>query len=127
MAKEETKSTVGQIGEELAARFLEGKGYRVIARNYRKPWGEIDIIASLGHSLRFVEVKTVSRENLLPTEYRAEDNVHPAKIKRIHRALQSYLDEKDITGDSDWQIDLVTVTLIEEKKQAKVEFFEAIF
>jgi len=47
----------GELGESLAARLLEEKGYRIVARNYRCPHGEIDLIASQGEYLVFVEVK----------------------------------------------------------------------
>jgi putative endonuclease len=48
----------GERGEALAARYLEKKGYRIVARNFRCPYGEIDLIASQGEYLVFVEVKT---------------------------------------------------------------------
>ena len=51
-------SALGSEGEELAAMFLERKGYGIIARNYKTPVGEIDIIARDGDTIVFVEVKT---------------------------------------------------------------------
>ncbi|NIA04938.1 MAG: YraN family protein [Proteobacteria bacterium] len=47
----------GRAGEDVAAAFLLGRGYRIIARNYRRRFGEIDIIAEDGAVLVFVEVK----------------------------------------------------------------------
>lgn len=58
MLKSKTSRT-GALGEEIAARFLERKGFRVAERNYRKPWGEIDIIAEKAGIVRFIEVKAV--------------------------------------------------------------------
>ncbi len=52
------KSALGSEGEELAAKFLKKKGYRIVARNYKTPIGEIDIIAKDGTTTVFVEVKT---------------------------------------------------------------------
>ncbi len=49
---------LGIEGENLAVRFLEKKGYRIIRRNYKTYIGEIDIIALDGSTLVFVEVKT---------------------------------------------------------------------
>ena len=49
---------VGDRGEEMAADFLERKGLRILARKYRTPIGEIDLIAQEGKTLVFVEVKT---------------------------------------------------------------------
>jgi len=49
---------LGDKGEDIAARFLRKKGYRIIKRNYKTPSGEIDIIARDGDAVVFVEVKT---------------------------------------------------------------------
>ncbi len=48
---------LGAWGEEQAARFLQGKGYRLLERNYRTPYGEIDLILEDGDFLVFAEVK----------------------------------------------------------------------
>lgn len=49
---------IAQRGEDLATDFLKEKGYKIIERNFRKGYGEIDIIAIQGRTLVFVEVKT---------------------------------------------------------------------
>lgn len=56
----ERRDALGRRGEELAARFLEDAGYRIVERNWRCRRGEIDIIARTGDTLVFVEVKTRS-------------------------------------------------------------------
>ena len=48
----------GPKGEETAAQYLKKKGYKIIERNFRTPFGEIDIIAEDGRTVVFVEVKT---------------------------------------------------------------------
>jgi putative endonuclease len=120
----------GDIGESVAAEWLERKGFRVLERNYLRPWGEIDLICQKGTRLHFVEVKTVTRENLenVPREndvYRPEDNIHQAKLERLRRTIQSYLAEKHPSGIH-WQFDAVTVYLDPVKKMAKVERIEDI-
>ncbi|KKS22640.1 MAG: hypothetical protein UU80_C0004G0030 [candidate division WWE3 bacterium GW2011_GWA1_41_8] len=47
----------GKLGEEIAAKYLIGKGYRIVERNWNCRWGELDIIASKGDTTVFVEVK----------------------------------------------------------------------
>ena len=54
----------GEMGENIAVRFLMKQGYSILGRNYTKKWGEIDIIAEKERKLHFVEVKSVSRETL---------------------------------------------------------------
>jgi putative endonuclease len=49
---------LGSKGENLAAAFLKKKGYKILSRNYKTPFGEIDIVAKDGETLVFVEVKT---------------------------------------------------------------------
>lgn len=117
----------GRLGEEIACKFLIGKGFKIIDRNYRKKWGEIDIIANKREELHFIEVKSVSREMTSDEvshetfdEYRPEDNIHPAKIKRISRTIQSYLSFKNISYETPWYFDAVTVKLDIKNKKAKV-------
>ncbi len=117
----------GRLGEEIACKFLMGKGFEIIDRNYRKKWGEIDIISTKSGELHFVEVKSVSREMAsfgvsqeTYGEYRPEDNVHSAKLKRISRTIQSYLIDKNISPETLWCFDVVTVKLDLKSKKAKV-------
>jgi putative endonuclease len=54
------KDELGRQGEEYAAQYLTDAGYRIVARNWRCPQGEIDLVASHGDEIVFVEVKTRS-------------------------------------------------------------------
>lgn len=123
---------IGKIGEQIACKFLKSKGFLIMDTNYRKKWGEIDIVAKKSKKLYFMEVKTVSREKLedLSHEtndfYRPEDNMHPWKINRLSRAIQSYLAEKEVFEEIDWQLDLITVRLVLDAKKAKVDRLENI-
>ena len=54
------KDDLGRRGEQLATSYLEGKRYVIVERNWRCPLGEIDIVASIGDTIAFVEVKTRS-------------------------------------------------------------------
>jgi len=128
MAKTE-KRRIGDIGEEVVCKYLANKGYVVRERNYWKPWGEIDIIAEKPEFISFVEVKTVSkrREGEFSREtIRPEENMHPAKLKRLHRAVQTYLLDKKVPENREWQIDLACVFLDFSTKKAKVELIENI-
>ena len=108
ISKKKTKRReIGDLGESLAVRFLEAKSFILLSRNYLKPWGEIDIICKKGKTVHFVEVKTVSYET---GGFRAEDNVHASKLKRLERTINSYLEENRLQK-LDWQMDLIVVNL----------------
>lgn len=131
MKQNETeKQVVGRIGEETACKFLMKQGFEVIDRNYLKKWGEIDIIAKKSGIIHFVEVKTVSRENIRGVsqetldEYRPEENVHPQKLLRLSRTMQSYLIEKKIEGD--WQLDVISVFLDVKNREARCQYIENV-
>lgn len=138
----EYKKAIGALGESIACHFLEKRGYKIIEKNYLKKWGEIDIVTKKGEFWHFVEVKTVSRENSYHANqpenkvshvtngsnedyFRPEDNLHPSKLKRFLRTVETYLAEKDL-DDAEWQIDAITVKLWVGEKKAKVKLIENV-
>ncbi len=86
------KKKLGQEGEGIAASFLERQGFRLLERNYRSRWGEIDLIAEKGGEIFFVEVKT----------RRDTDTVSPLELipypKQVHisRLAQKYVAAKGL-------------------------------
>ena len=120
MDKRTQKRKTGDIGESIASKFLVKRGFSIIARNYLKKCGEIDIICNKDGKLFFVEVKT-SRGNVsheTSDVFRPEDNIHQAKINRIDRAIQVYLEETNYLPFS--IIFGVIIELDEKTKEAKV-------
>lgn len=113
----------GEIGEDIACRFLVKRGFKIVERNYTKRWGEIDIVAKKAKRLHFLEVKTVSCDlgSLRGHTYSPEEKVDRRKLIRISKALKSYLAERRVSRETDWQIDVLTVLLDLKNKQAKVE------
>ena len=127
------KQRIGQLGEDFTCNHLQELGYMIVCRNYLKKWGEIDVVAKRGKRIHFIEVKTVSREiregNVLhetKDSFRAEDNMHPWKLQRLGRVIQSYLLEKDIADSVDWQLDLATVYIDVLNKRHRVEILPDI-
>ena len=127
MIKSKTSQT-GALGEDIARQFLERKGFKIIEMNYRKPWGEIDIIALKNNEVRFIEVKAVSGDlDSLSREsnsYRPEEQIHPAKLKKIVRTAQLYMEYKK--DDREYQIDAVGVILDPITRKARCRLFEQI-
>lgn len=117
------KRLTGNLGENIAEKFLINKGFTITGRNYSKKWGEIDIIAEKDDIVRFVEVKaqTVhgSREM---SDYRPEELAHDSKLRKVARTASLYMEEK---GDSrEYQIDVIAVVLDMENRVARCRFYE---
>ena len=94
--------TVGRWGEATASDYLQQRGYEILARNARTPYGEIDIIARLGDTTIFVEVKTLTTSrNFFP-----EQNVTARKREHMLACAEHYAAEHEIDH---WQIDVVAV------------------
>jgi putative endonuclease len=121
-------SQTGATGEEIASIYLTRKGFTVIERNYRKPWGEIDLIAEKDGIVHFVEVKAMSGDlELLSREnnsYRPEEQIHPAKLKKVVRTAELYMAERD--DHREFQIDAVGVIMDPIARTARCRLFEQI-
>lgn len=118
----------GELGENIACMFLMKHGFAIVERNYTQKWGEIDIVAEKGNDLYFVEVKSVSCENIdvRREDYRPEENMHEWKIQRLSRTVESYIMNKNIPDSVDWQIDLLVVYMDHKNKKARVERIENV-
>lgn len=120
------KQNIGKLGEDTAVKYLVKHGYRILDRNYRKPWGEIDIIAKKGGILTFVEVKTQKSG----FEWRPEENVNWHKKQQLTRIINTYLKESQFRGlvkqETEWQIDVLAIELDFQTKNASVEHIENI-
>lgn len=143
---------VGLLGEELVVKFLMKRGFKILDRNYRRPWGELDVVAERKGVIHFVEVKSLSggvikdkvtpetsgkvseRERALeyirfgtPKDwYRPEDNVNRNKMLRLSRIIQTYLMRKHVSDETEWQFDVATVLIDSEKRKARVNLIEDI-
>ena len=129
MFNDAIRKGAGRIGEEIATDFLKGKGFTIIARNFRKPWGEIDIIAERGNVVRFVEVKTLSRGHLFDVSrennnYRPEEKVHKWKLRKIARTAEMYMNA--MKDSREYQIDVVGVFLDMNRRMARCRLFEQV-
>lgn len=83
----------GNIAEERACEYLRSQGCRIIDRNIYNRFGEIDIIAFKDKVLHFVEVKSgVSYESAI-------HNITRAKLQKLNRTIQTYLQYKKLNGD----------------------------
>lgn len=117
----------GNLGEGIAEKFLTKHGFDVFTRNYCRKWGEIDLVMLKGGVFHFIEVKTVSRENILEGEssagIRPEDNIHPQKLKRLSRVIQTFIAENRV---EQWLFDVCVVYVDTVRRTAGVKFLENV-
>ncbi len=116
---------IGDTGENIATHFLQSRGYKILERNYLKPWGEIDIICERSGVVRFVEVKSVSVEDFSrERNYEPEELVDTRKLRKVSRTAALYMENK--RDKREFQIDVVGVLLNHEKKIARCRLFEQV-
>jgi putative endonuclease len=95
----------GNKGEEMAAVWLQANGYDIVERNWRFKHWEVDIIASNGRKLHFVEVKTRSNHRF----GRPEESIKRDKMSALKNAAEEYLYQHE-----EWkyiQFDVLAITL----------------
>ena len=101
----DSRKKLGGLGEQLAVEKLQRRGYEILARNWRCPYGEIDIIARHQNALIIVEVKT-RRGRYAGTPEQGVDDRKQAKLCRL---AQHYAESVGWEGDV--RIDVVGVEL----------------
>lgn len=115
MMSPDTKK-IGTGGEERAAKFLSRQGYRILERNYRTPFGEIDLIALDRDELVFVEVKTRTNDVFGSPELA----VNPRKQGRMIRAALGYIKSKKL-HQVPCRFDVIAISQTTEKEMEHIK------
>ena len=116
---------LGERGEDLAAAHFERLGYRVLARNHRTRFGELDLVLvdRAGETLVFCEVKTRRTGSGDPW-----DNLHADKRRQVRTMAAAWLAEvQDRPRAADLRFDAVGVTLDEQGELVRLDHLEAAF
>lgn len=101
-------------------KFLIDKGFTIIERNYTKKIGEIDIIATKGGIIHFIEVKTIV-SRVTNDRYNPFENITPFKLRKLARTIEWYLVEKHVSRETPWVIDAIAVLIDQNARSAKIE------
>ena len=115
------KLALGRWGETAAAAYLEEKGYVIIEKNIRTPYGEIDILAKHQDQLIFVEVKTRSSKRFGEPEAAVTEE----KITHMIDSAQSYLQEHPEVNQ-DWRIDVIAILQVRGEQPVITHFENAV-
>lgn len=114
------KKLVGNKGENIAESYLKQKGYKIIQKNYRCRFGEIDIIAKDNDTIVFAEVRTRRNDNFGSPQ----DSITPAKIEKISKTSLYFIQEKKLEGFS-YRFDFIAITFSQGKPN--IEHIENAF
>lgn len=117
---------LGDLGEKIACEYLVKKGYKILGRNYRINFGEIDIIARKKFSffardkaIHFVEVKTIMNND----SFYPEERVDYRKQKKLNQLSQIWLEKNKFPQNHPYQIDVIGILIHETARNAKLHYF----
>jgi putative endonuclease len=114
---------LGRVGEQLAAEHLERRGFRILARNHRTRWGEIDLIAADDGRIAFCEVKTRRLGASGPF-----DTLREAQCRRVRRMAAAWLQEQaDRPHPPELRFDAIGVTIDAYGRLVALEHLEGAF
>jgi putative endonuclease len=114
------RQALGKLGEQLAVRTLERRGYAILETRYRTRYGEIDIVADDDGTLVFVEVKARADAEFGT----AAEAVTPWKQRRLVRMATFYLATRQIAGRP-CRFDVVAIML--DEAEPRIELFRNAF
>ena len=122
---------LGDLGEELACEYLVKNGYKIVGRNYRINFGEIDIIARKKFNLfkgndktiHFVEVKTLSGQT---SQFYPEEHVDHKKQNKYRGLVEIWLAKNKLSQDYPCQVDIVAVSINKLNNETKIDYFENV-
>lgn len=121
MAQGETttraRKNFGDSAERVAAMHLEQNGYRIIARNVRTRYGEIDIIAEDADGIAFVEVKARRTRN----HGAPEEAITSRKQLKLVQLGDAFIAENQMFAEKAWRIDVVAIELDKAGKLIRLE------
>jgi putative endonuclease len=111
---------LGELGEELAVRYLIKKKYHILARNWRDRGGELDIVARDGGTTVFVEVKTRTSDTFaLPI-----DSVGFEKQRKLRRLADRYIARNDV---ADCEVRFDVISIVARGTKPEIEHLENAF
>jgi putative endonuclease len=117
---------LGRLGERLAAEHMVRRGFRILERNYRTRWGELDIVAFDGHILSFCEVKT--RRLAAGAALGPFDSIRGRKRARVRKMAGIWLAEhSDRAFAPVIRCDAIGVTFDRDDRLVSLEHLEGAF
>lgn len=117
------RTQLGLAAEEAVAQHLTQAGFRVLDRNWRRPWGELDIIADKQGVVHFIEVKASRRQVAGFDPFLRADG---RKMHKVKRTALTWLSAHRYGPDTEWQMDIASVIMDSALPKPAIELFENI-
>lgn len=109
----------GKKGEEIAGKFLEKKGIKILSRNYCTKYGEIDLIGIKNKTIIFIEVKLRNNKSFgLPSEA-----IDYKKVQKIKNTAMVYITENDL-NDKDCRFDVISILYDNIRKYYHIDWLK---
>lgn len=126
------RNSTGITGETVAAAYIKAQGFNVLCQNYRKKWGEIDIVATKGREIHFIEVKATVVKTLKDVEryrkgsYLPEERVNFHKTQQLRRIIETFLIEFPKWNSATIVVDVAAVYLGQAEQKGRVFLIENV-
>ncbi|MEX0877883.1 MAG: YraN family protein [Candidatus Spechtbacterales bacterium] len=122
MPNKTDKRKLGDLAEDKVVEYVKQKKWKVLCRNFEKPWGEIDIVARDKKTVVFIEVK--ASDVASSPDFSPEDHFDHNKKEKVIRTSHSYLVENKYAEDVDYRIDLAAVEIDLKLKVARIRYYK---
>ncbi|WP_320669976.1 YraN family protein [Patulibacter defluvii] len=125
-ARPDHRPRIGALGERLARRHLERRGFAILEHGLRTRWGEIDLIAHDGRTLVFCEVKT---RRATTAEVAPWTSLHERKQQQVRRLASAWLatERRDRPPAEEVRFDAIAVLVDERDRLLRLDHLEGAF
>lgn len=117
-----SQNKLGPLGEKIALQYLVSIGYRLIEKNFKNYYGEIDLVVQKGKEMVFVEVKTVS----IDRGYDPVEQITPRKLIHLKNVINGYLSYRKVKPNQVYRLDFVGIIVDMSNKPIKIDHRQSI-
>jgi putative endonuclease len=112
----------GKLGEGIAAKHLQKKGYKILQQNFQTRYGELDLICTHKNEIIFVEVKLKIGERFGTPE----EMVGKRKLRQVQRTAEAFLQKNYKYRQLSPRIDVVAIVLNEDSSVGRIDHYESV-
>jgi Holliday junction resolvase-like predicted endonuclease len=114
---------LGLEAEKAVGKHLRSLGYTLLDSNWRRPWGELDLVVVRDRVIHFVEVKASTRSTPGFEPFLRAD---ARKMHKVRRTAQTWLSAHRYGPDTEWQMDIASVIMKPAPAEPDIELFEQV-